>query len=142
MESTTKVIIVEHNGSVGQMLKEYLSGQDLAVQLVTSAEEAVAYLLSNPEVPDLIISEVMNGSELCRFVRQRDLLKHIPFILLTQNNLAEKIASFEAGADDYLVKPVQPRELLVRVKVLLSLRPRLGQKMNYDRGQLGSAMLN
>ncbi|MFQ5613896.1 MAG: response regulator, partial [Anaerolineae bacterium] len=125
MESTVKVMIVEDSLLAGKMLQDYLSRKGLDVTLITSAQEALAQLLSGADIPHLIISDVMmpgmSGYELCKAVRQNEVLRHIPIIILTaRDGLTEKITGFEAGADDYLVKPVQPEELLLRIKALLA----------------------
>lgn len=125
METEIKIMIVEDSLLAGKMLKDYLVGRGLSVSLVTSGQEALSHLLAGADVPNLIISDLMmpgmSGYELCHTIRQNEALKHIPLILLTaRDGLKEKIAGFEAGADDYLVKPVEPEELLLRIKALLS----------------------
>lgn len=74
--------------------------------------------------PDLIILDVMmpgmDGYQVCRTLRKRPELAHLPVIMLTANDsLEQKIQGFQAGTDDYLVKPFQPDELLLRVEALL-----------------------
>ena len=74
--------------------------------------------------PDLILLDInmpdMDGYEVCRRLRKKQSTTAIPVIMLTANDtLEEKIKGFEAGADDYLTKPFQPAELLVRIGVLL-----------------------
>ena len=89
------------------------------------AEEALAQAPGFD--PDLIISDLrlpgMSGSDLCRRVRALPALAEVPFILVTGVPDPEnRVAGFEAGADDYLVKPLRERELLARVASLLRLR--------------------
>ena len=77
--------------------------------------------------PDLIISDVMmpkmDGNALCRALKSNEQLKHIPLILLTARATHElKIESLEGGADDYMAKPFNARELLARVRNLLTIR--------------------
>ena len=75
--------------------------------------------------PDLVILDVMlpgmSGHEVCQHLRETPETEHLPVIMLSAlSRVEDKIAGFSAGADDYLVKPISPEELLTRVKVLLA----------------------
>jgi len=75
--------------------------------------------------PDLVILDVMlpgmSGHEVCQHLRETPETEHLPIIMLSAlNQVEDKMAGFSAGADDYLVKPIPPEELLARVKVLLA----------------------
>jgi pilus assembly protein CpaE len=75
--------------------------------------------------PDLVILDVMlpgmSGHEVCQHLRETPETEHLPIIMLSAlSRVEDKIAGFSAGADDYLVKPISPEELLTRVKVLLA----------------------
>lgn len=141
MEATTKIILVEPNGAAGRVLQTYLNRENLGVYLVNSPQEALAHLLSNTDRPDLIMGEVSASYELCRFVRQHETLNHIPIILFTPDCLQQKLTCFEAGANDYVVQPIQPRELLLRIKVLLAMASRLGHPANLSRTEPGRTVL-
>jgi signal transduction histidine kinase len=96
-----------------------------AVLCTAAAEEALE--LAPVFDPDLIICDLwlpgMSGSDLCRKVRELPALAEVPFILITGvPDPDNRVAGFEAGADDYLVKPLRDRELLARVASLLRLR--------------------
>ena len=76
------------------------------------------------KMPDLVICDymmpVMNGRELCKTLKKDILLRHIPVIMLTgKGEVQDRISGIEAGADDYMIKPFDPDELLVRIKSIL-----------------------
>ncbi|MBC7222854.1 MAG: response regulator [Anaerolineae bacterium] len=121
--STARILVVDDSRLAQKMIRDHLEKAGYAVVTASSGEEALAWL--QREVPDLVISDVVmpgiDGYELCRRMRKQPRLASIPVILLTaRGGISEKVAGFEAGADDYLVKPFDPVELELRVKVLLA----------------------
>ncbi len=85
-------------------------------------------------IPDIVICEVIlgqeSGLELCSFIRNTPSLRHLPIMLLTTlTTLQDKIAGFDAGADDYVVKPFDARHLTARIRLLARMK-RLEQQ--YD----------
>jgi DNA-binding response OmpR family regulator len=95
------------------------------VQCVESISAARAYL--NTTLPDILISEVLIGQEsgldLCRYVRSMASLRHLPIMLLTSRaTLQDKIAGFDAGTDDYVVKPFDARHLMARIRLLARIK--------------------
>ena len=90
-----------------------------------SLMEARQYLVEY--VPDMVICEVKlgaeDGLELCRFIRTTHSLHHLPIMLLTSlTTLQDKIAGFNAGADDYVVKPYDARHLMARIRLLTRMK--------------------
>jgi len=95
------------------------------------------------EHPDLIISDVMmprvDGQEFCRRIKQDTATSHIPFVMLTAKaELAMKIGGLDCGADDYLTKPFDEKELTARVRSLLRLRG-MHQDLDHRNRELRSA---
>jgi len=78
-------------------------------------------------IPDLVICEVLlgqeSGLELCRFIRSTPALRHLPIMLLTSmTTLQDKIAGFDAGADDYVIKPFDARHFVARIRLLARMK--------------------
>jgi diguanylate cyclase (GGDEF)-like protein len=125
LDSGRARILVCDDSRTIQTLVESVLGGTYDLLTVASAEQALAR--ATAFAPDLFISDLvmpgMNGNQLCQEVRRLPGLGHVPFILLTSKTDDESRATgLEAGADDYLFKPLRPRELLARVRSLLRLR--------------------
>ena len=125
-----EVLVVEDNNDLRAFIKSILQ-QDYkvidAVDGVDGIEKAEA------SIPDLIVSDVMmprmDGYDLCKKLKTNDKTNHIPVILLTAKATREnKLEGLETGADDYLVKPFDEEELMVRIKNLISIREKLQRK--------------
>ena len=114
-----KILIVEDEPQMSSLLRRGLSCEGYRVDAVASGEEALEKM--GVVAPDLVIVDVMlpgiDGYEVCRQIRSFDAT---PVLMLTaKRTVPDKIAGFESGADDYLVKPFALEELLVRVTALL-----------------------
>jgi signal transduction histidine kinase/ligand-binding sensor domain-containing protein/DNA-binding response OmpR family regulator len=124
------VLIVEDNADVRGYIKDYL----VPAYHVKEARDGAEGIETALEViPDLIISDVMmpkkDGYEVCKILKRDEKTSHIPIILLTAKAAIEnKIEGLEIGADDYLIKPFEPKELLARVKNLIDLRRKLRER--------------
>jgi DNA-binding response OmpR family regulator len=114
-----KILIIEDEANIAQVIRLYL---EQAGYTVVSAADGVAGLeLHAREHPDLVILDLMlpalDGMEVCRRIRA---WAETPILMLTARQGEEdRIAGLESGADDYLVKPFSPRELVSRVKAIL-----------------------
>jgi len=91
----------------------------------TTVAEARQYLAES--VPDVLICEACigqeSGLELCRYIRSTPALYFLPVMLLTSlATLQDKVAGFEAGADDYVVKPFDARHLVARIRLLSRIK--------------------
>lgn len=124
------VLVVEDNADVRAYIRDYL----LPAYQVTDARDGAEGIGKAREVvPDLIISDVMmpgkDGYEVCRTLKRDEKTSHIPIILLTAKAASEnKTQGLEIGADDYLIKPFEPKELLARVKNLIAIRRKLRER--------------
>jgi two-component system alkaline phosphatase synthesis response regulator PhoP len=113
------VLIVEDESSIASFVSLYLKKAGYGVKAVGSGGDALAQV--EAEQPALIILDLMlpdmDGIEVCRRIRQR---RDIPILMLTaRDEDIDKIIGLEVGADDYLTKPFNPRELVARVKSIL-----------------------
>ncbi|MCB9275789.1 MAG: response regulator [Lewinellaceae bacterium] len=124
------LLLIEDNPSVSIYLSQHLQKE---YHLLTATDGAHGLELAQKQTPDIIISDVMmpemDGYELCRQLRKDPATSHIPAILLTASaGLDAKVQGLQAGADDFLSKPVHLRELSVRLANLLSLRKILQER--------------
>lgn len=114
-----KILVVDDDHNICELIDLYLGSE--GYKLVFAHDGSKALDLVKEFNPDLILLDVMlpviNGWEVCRMVRRQS---GVPIIFLTARDMVEdKVQGFELGADDYLVKPFEPRELAARVKTRL-----------------------
>ncbi|MFZ5913448.1 MAG: response regulator [Pseudomonadota bacterium] len=116
------ILVVDDDTRLRNLLRKYLQENGFRVSLAASASEARAYL--NSLVFDLAVLDVMmpgeDGLSLAQFLRSQSGQSGLPVLMLSARSETEaRIAGLEAGADDYLGKPFEPKELLLRVRALL-----------------------
>jgi len=116
------ILIVEDEPSLVELLRYNVEKADYRVLATTDGDEAL--LLVEEEQPDLIVLDWMlpgvTGIEVCRRLRGKAETRSIPIIMLTaKGEEADRIYGLECGADDYMVKPFSPNELLARIKAVL-----------------------
>ena len=122
-----RVLIVDDDPDIQRLVSYNLSQAGFQVTTAVSGRLALDSVQKHP--PDLIILDVMlpdiDGLEVCRSLRQRDNSRRIPVIMLTaRTEEIDRVVGFEVGADDYVMKPFSPRELVLRVK---SIFRRIGE---------------
>lgn len=125
--SSKTVLVIEDNDQLRQYLKELLQAQ---YQVISAADGEEGIALAEQHSPELIVSDVMmpkkDGLALTRYLKQHLPTSHIPIILLTAKaSIESKLQGLEIGADDYLTKPFDSRELLERCKNLIQQREQL-----------------
>jgi signal transduction histidine kinase/DNA-binding response OmpR family regulator/sugar lactone lactonase YvrE len=128
----TVLLVVEDNADVREYIKESI-GDEYDVEEAINGEQGVRK--AEKLIPDLIISDIMmpkmDGNELTRVLKQAENTSHIPIILLTAKSEQEsKLESLETGADDYLTKPFDVKELRIRIKNLIDMRRKLQEKFS------------
>ena len=118
-ETRQTVLLVEDEASIASFVSMYLRNAGYAVRTAGTGEEALIQAAADP--PALIILDLMlpdiDGVEVCRRIRET---ADIPIMMLTaRDEDVDKIIGLEVGADDYLTKPFNPRELVARAKAIL-----------------------
>jgi two-component system response regulator CpxR len=113
------LLIVDDDRELGQMLQEYLTGEGFRISIVRDGLEALDKLAN--ETFDLVILDVMlpslNGFDVLRRLRKT---LSVPVVMLTAHGAdVDRIVGLELGADDYLAKPFNPRELVARTRAVL-----------------------
>ena len=119
MEPSPHVLVVDDSADIREPLAKYLAKKGLRVATASGSEEARRLLKSS--AIDLVVLDIMmpgeDGLSLCRMLRETT---DIPVILLTaMGEETDRIVGLEIGADDYVTKPFNPRELLARIKAVL-----------------------
>ena len=120
------ILVIDDDEKLNRLLKRFLSDFDYTVFTATDSRQGLKKLRT--AAPDLIILDVMlpgmSGFDLCRQIRQAS---SVPIIMLTaRGDLMDKVVGLELGADDYLPKPFEPRELVARIQAVLRRTRRPG----------------
>jgi DNA-binding response OmpR family regulator len=130
-----KVLIIDDDPKLCRLLTEFLSGFGFMVHTALAPQEGLKKLRRHK--PDMVILDVMlpemNGFDLCKKIR---LDSSVPIIMLTaRGEPMDRIVGLELGADDYLAKPFEPRELVARIQAVLrrSNRPDIERPMRFGR---------
>ena len=115
----TTILIIDDDNELTELLDEFLSEHKFKTKVFHNPMEALSSLKSS--VPDLILLDIMmpemDGFQLLRKIRET---LDVPVIMLTaKGEVSDKVVGLELGADDYLAKPFEPRELLARIQSIL-----------------------
>jgi DNA-binding response OmpR family regulator len=114
-----KILVVDDDEKLNRLLRQFLGDFDMTVFTATDALDGLKKVRT--VLPDLIILDLMlpsmNGFDVCKRIRQAS---SIPIIMLTaRGDLMDRVVGLELGADDYLSKPFEPRELVARIQAVL-----------------------
>lgn len=115
----SKVLVVDDDINIVKLIKLYLEKEDYEVVTANNGREALE--IYNREDPSIIVLDIMmpelDGNAVCREIRKTS---NVPIIMLTaKGETFDKVLSLELGADDYIVKPFDPKELTARIKAIL-----------------------
>jgi DNA-binding response OmpR family regulator len=121
------ILIIDDDERLNRLLKRFLADYGLAAIAATHPEEGLKLL--RRKSPDLVILDVMlpemDGFSVCKAIRAESA---VPIIMLTaRGEVADKVVGLELGADDYLAKPFEPRELVARIHAVLRRRAAAGE---------------
>ncbi len=122
MNSNLKILLVEDEIDISEIIKINLESQGYFIDTAISAEKALKMSLIDYDlfIFDIML-ENMTGIELAKIIKSKDELKNIPIIFLTaKSSEKNKLDGFEIGADDYITKPFSVKELIARVKAVLN----------------------
>ena len=119
MENKPKVLIVDDEENICELVRLYIEKEGFDAIIANDGQEAVAKF--NKEKPDLILLDIMlpikDGWQVCREIRAQS---KVPIIMLTaKGETFDKVLGLELGADDYVVKPFEPKELIARIRAVL-----------------------
>ena len=132
-----KIVVVEDDINIAELLRLYLEKDGFEVLIAHDGGEGLR--LAESEKPDLVMLDIMlpimDGWQVCRAIRKNS---KVPIIMLTAKGETEdKVTGLEMGADDYIVKPFEVKELLARVHAVLRRTgeevPQQGKKLTYDK---------
>src|SRR5213594_3330111 len=117
-----RVLIVDDDPDILRLVSYNLGQAGFEVTAAADGRKALESVQKQP--PDLIILDLMlpdiDGMEVCRTLRQRENSRRVPIVMLTaRGDEIDRVIGFELGADDYVMKPFSPRELVLRVKSIL-----------------------
>lgn len=120
--SQAQILVVDDDKNIVRILRGYLEEAGFAVAVAYDGATAIHTLRREP--PDLLLLDIMlpgqDGWAITRFVRATPAIAHLPIMLVTARvDETDRVVGLELGADDYIVKPFYPREVVARVRALL-----------------------
>ena len=125
-------MVVDDDQDLAEMLSIVLTGAGMEVDLVNRGDQVMD--LFNSHTPDLVLLDVMlpgiDGIEVCKIIRESSM---VPIVMLTaKGDTQDVVLGLEAGADDYMVKPFKPQELVARINTRLRRSTKVGSLSIFD----------
>ena len=119
---TGRILLVEDEVDIQEIVSYNLEKAGFTVDAVETGETAVEFIRN--EIPDLVVLDLMlpgiDGLEVCRLLKQDAATRELPILMLTARaEEVDRVVGLELGADDYVVKPFSPRELVLRIQAIL-----------------------
>ena len=116
-----KILVIDDDEEIRKLIKDFLSKENFEVETVKNGSMAIELILKEPDNYQLAVLDIMlpdiSGIEVCKEIRR---FSGIPILMLTaKSEDVDKIIGLEVGADDYLTKPFNPKELVARIKAIL-----------------------
>ncbi|WP_457747763.1 response regulator transcription factor [Sulfurimonas sp.] len=132
-----KILLIEDDIDMQELIRDYLHNYDFEVDAFTQPKEAIEKFQRDPKRYDLVVLDLMlpqmDGFDVCKSLRK---LSDTPIIISSaRGEVSDKILAFEAGADDYLAKPYEPRELIIRINAIL-------RRVTKELREVGSFTIN
>ena len=126
------VMVVDDDQDLSEMLSIVLTGAGMEVDLVNRGDQVMD--IFNSHKPDLVLLDVMlpgiDGIEVCKIIRESSM---VPIVMLTaKGDTQDVVLGLEAGADDYMVKPFKPQELVARINTRLRRSTKVGSLSIFD----------
>ena len=117
-----RILIVDDDADIRDILKLTLAEENYELLEASDGEEALKIINAKPL--DLVLLDYkipkIDGRQVCRLIKKDLLLRHLPIIMVTgKGDISDKVDGIDAGADDYIVKPFEPKELLARIRMIL-----------------------
>jgi DNA-binding response OmpR family regulator len=133
--SSGRILVVEDEAKIAEIVKAYLAKDGFSVTVAETGSKALSMLKNGFDliILDLMLPD-MTGEEICETIRMDS---DLPIIMLTaKSDEEDRIAGLGIGADDYIVKPFSPREVVARVKALLRRTKGLKKTASFNSGEL------
>ena len=134
LKMSKKILIVEDDGNIRELLRLYLEREGYEITEASNGEEGVEqWRKVNPDMILLdVMMPIMDGWQVCKIIREES---KVPIIILTaKGETFDKVNGLEMGADDYIVKPLEMREVVARVRaVFRRFAPEESGKISFDK---------